>query len=113
MLRRRHHPQAPAAGSAEGGPDEDAPVRQGRYPAGGLHRRPENGPGLGWAGMLRSIPDFMDRDCVSRIDARLHDIGAAERVAIPLAIESGSRAWGFPSPDSDYDCRFMFVRAPD
>ena len=36
-----------------------------------------------------------------------------QRVAIPWAIESGSRAWGFPSPDSDYDCRFVFVRPRD
>jgi hypothetical protein len=32
---------------------------------------------------------------------------------LPLVIESGSRAWGFPSPDSDYDCRFIFVRRED
>jgi predicted nucleotidyltransferase len=31
-------------------------------------------------------------------------------VAIGLAVESGSRAWGFPSPDRDYDCRFVFIR---
>ena len=30
-------------------------------------------------------------------------------VKIPLAIESGSRGWGFASPDSDYDCRFVYV----
>jgi GTP-binding protein LepA len=37
VLRRRHHPQTQAAGKAEGGQEEDAPVRQGRNPAGGLH----------------------------------------------------------------------------
>ena len=43
VLRRRRHPQAQAAGEAEGGQEEDAPVRQGRDPAGGLHRRAEDG----------------------------------------------------------------------
>ncbi len=47
---------------------------------------------------------------VAAIDARLEAIRREQGVAIPLAIESGSRAWGFPSPDSDYDCRFVYVR---
>lgn len=63
--------------------------------------------------MLRAIPPFMDAGSVARIDARLAEVRRDHAVAIPLAIESGSRAWGFPSPDSDYDCRFIFVRARD
>ena len=39
------------------------------------------------------------------------DIRAEHGVHIPLAVESGSRAWGFPSPDSDYDARFVYVRS--
>ena len=34
-------------------------------------------------------------------------------VKIPLAVESGSRGWGFASPDSDYDCRFVYIHEKD
>jgi uncharacterized protein len=34
-------------------------------------------------------------------------------VKICLAVESGSRAWGFPSKDSDYDVRFIYVHKKD
>lgn len=59
---------------------------------------------------MRSIPPSLDPAVVATIDERLDAVAVGERVAIPWAIESGSRAWGFPSPDSDYDCRFVFVR---
>lgn len=59
---------------------------------------------------LRTIPSSMDAERVAHIDAAIDAIAREHGVAIGLAIESGSRAWGFPSPDSDYDCRFVFVR---
>ena len=59
---------------------------------------------------LRAIDQTMDASVVAEIDRRLDAIARDDAVALPLAIESGSRAWGFPSPDSDYDCRFIFTR---
>lgn len=59
---------------------------------------------------LRSVPADFARGPLAEVDKRLADIAGGQKVAIGLAIESGSRAWGFPSPDSDYDCRFLFVR---
>ena len=44
---------------------------------------------------------------------RLDAIERGERVRILLAVESGSRAWGFHSPDSDFDARFIYVRPED
>lgn len=44
------------------------------------------------------------------IIARLAAIEAEHGVQLLMAVESGSRAWGFPSPDSDYDVRFVYVR---
>ncbi|MHC4744674.1 MAG: nucleotidyltransferase domain-containing protein, partial [Planctomycetota bacterium] len=34
-------------------------------------------------------------------------------VRILWAVESGSRSWGFESPDSDYDVRFLYVNRPE
>ena len=39
----------------------------------------------------------------------LAQIEQTQNVRILLAVESGSRAWGFASPDSDYDVRFIYV----
>ena len=41
---------------------------------------------------------------------KLREIERENGVRILLAVESGSRAWGFASPDSDYDVRFIYVR---
>ena len=41
---------------------------------------------------------------------KLREIEKNEHVRILLAVESGSRAWGFPSTDSDYDVRFIYIR---
>ncbi|WP_379552280.1 nucleotidyltransferase domain-containing protein [Qipengyuania sp. DGS5-3] len=44
------------------------------------------------------------------IESRLARVAGEDDVRLLMAVESGSRAWGFPSPDSDYDVRFLYVR---
>ncbi len=44
-----------------------------------------------------------------RIFQQLEIIEADKDVRILYACESGSRAWGFPSKDSDFDVRFIYV----
>lgn len=51
--------------------------------------------------MEASIQDFIDR------------IAQDKGIEILYAAESGSRAWGFPSPDSDYDVRFIYRQSID
>jgi predicted nucleotidyltransferase len=52
----------------------------------------------------------IDSVVAAEIETRLTAVASEEGVRLLLAIESGSRAWGFPSPDSDYDVRFIYVR---
>ena len=44
---------------------------------------------------------------------KLDEIEKRENIRILHCVEWGSRAWGFASPDSDYDVRFIYVRPKD
>ena len=48
-----------------------------------------------------------------RVKNVLDRIEAEESVRVLYACESGSRAWGFESADSDYDVRFIYLRPVD
>ena len=43
----------------------------------------------------------------------LSEVEREDDVRILFAVESGSRAWGFPSRDSDYDVRFIYAHTPE
>lgn len=47
------------------------------------------------------------------VQERLRRAENEHEVKVLLAVESGSRAWGFASPNSDYDARFIYVNKPE
>jgi len=56
---------------------------------------------------------MIPEDTRTEIMRRLAAVEEKEGVRILLAIESGSRAWGFASPNSDFDVRFIYARPQD
>src|SRR5262245_14439257 len=54
----------------------------------------------------------MDQSVAASVERSLDAIEEEEDVLVLLAVESGSRAWGFPSVDSDYDVRFVYLHRP-
>ena len=52
-------------------------------------------------------------DVFSRVREALAHVEAIHDVRVLFACESGSRAWGFASRDSDYDVRFLYVHRRD
>lgn len=57
--------------------------------------------------------NFIEEEILKEIKSRLEKVQSEEEVKILVACESGSRAWGFPSNDSDYDVRFIYIRKPE
>ncbi|WP_338525111.1 nucleotidyltransferase domain-containing protein [Pseudomonas batumici] len=55
----------------------------------------------------------LDNAMRARVLEELARIERERNVKVLYACESGSRAWGFSSTDSDYDVRFVYVEKPD
>lgn len=60
-----------------------------------------------------NVASAIPSDVHQEIMRRLERAEQEENVRIVLAVESGSRAWGFASPNSDFDVRFIYVRPAD
>src|SRR5579872_572701 len=52
-------------------------------------------------------------EVIQRVRDALAQVEAERNVRVLFACESGSRAWGFASRDSDFDVRFLYVHRRD
>ena len=57
---------------------------------------------------MQGMSDLIDENIRVEVLEKLDELAAKHQVTIISAIESGSRSWGFPSPDSDYDIRIIY-----
>ena len=48
-----------------------------------------------------------------KINKYISELEKEKGIEVLLACETGSRAWGFPSPDSDYDVRIIYKHNKD
>jgi hypothetical protein len=58
-------------------------------------------------------PAMIDPEIFTNVQRALTAIERGEAIRVLYACESGSRAWGFASGDSDYDVRFIYVHPRD
>jgi predicted nucleotidyltransferase len=56
---------------------------------------------------------FIENAMWDRINRELAAIEHENSVRVLIAVESGSRAWRFPSRDSDYDVRFVYIQTAE
>ena len=55
----------------------------------------------------------MNEDYKVKISAALSEMESRHDCRVLFAVESGSRAWGFASPESDFDVRGVFIKPLD
>ncbi|MBV1909145.1 MAG: nucleotidyltransferase domain-containing protein [Kangiellaceae bacterium] len=56
---------------------------------------------------------MISKEIEQEIQLRIDAVEKEHDVKVLYAVESGSRAWGFASPNSDYDVRFIYAHPKD
>jgi len=62
---------------------------------------------------MRNSNEYITEMTKRVIPEHLRQVEQDHKVKVLLAVESGSRAWGFESENSDWDVRFIYVHQPE